>query len=332
MSYANLVSQVCTNNAEEFKRIRDFLCKRNGSFDYSTTGIGWTLHDAVYATDQDSVAFGDYFVAYSPGEDGDQDIYIKVTYASGYINFHPYLYWNNSTHTGVQPASTKNNFTATNSSTVTLWVYGDLDSIIVIGKIGTTYYGSGAGHFPDSQFATDVATSASSVSSGSNVVIGVDAVPSGFVVDRKIYIRDNADVEICTITDIDGTNITVDALSNNYASGCKLQGEVSYYCSESINIFASIFPLISHAGLSSSLHAIDGLSGLSSAVSDGLLGGSITSQLFFSISTSFMGPVKNAFFVNSTGRTSEQTETDNNGVTYRFFSCYSAKNILVKEV
>lgn len=332
MSYANLISQICTDNADEFKRIRDFVCKRNGSYDYSTTGIGWTLHDAVYATDQDSVSFGDYFVAYSPGEDGDQDIYVKITYLSGYISVHAYLYWNNSTHSGVQAATTTNNFTATNSLTATLWVYGDLDCLVFVAKYGTVYYAVSAGHFPDSQFATSVATSAYSVSSGSSVVISVDTVPTGFSVGRKIYIRDNAAVEICEITDISGTDITVDSLSNSYSAGCKLQGEVSTYCSCSINIFSNIYPVISHAGTSSLTHTLDGSSGVSSTTDDGLLGGSVLSSLYFSAASSFMGPVKNAFFVSSSGRTSEQTETDNNGITYRFFSCYSAKNMLVKEV
>ena len=134
MAYANLVSQFCINNSEVFKRVRDFLCKRNGSYDYSSTGIGWTLHDAVYAKDEDAVVFGDYFVAYSPGESGDEDLYVKITYASGFINCHVYLYWNASTHTGVTAAGTANNWTNTNSANAVLWVYGDLDSVILIGK------------------------------------------------------------------------------------------------------------------------------------------------------------------------------------------------------
>lgn len=221
MAYANLISQACTNNAEVFKRARDFLCKRNGSYDYSSTGIGWTLHDAVYATDQDSVAFGDYFVAYSPGEDGDQDLYIKITYASGYINVHSYLYWNNSTHAGVTAATTASNWTNTNSAAATIWVYGDLDGVVFISKYSSTYYAVIAGHCPESSFATGVATSSGAVSSGSNVVVTVDVVPSGFTSGRKIYIRDNANIEIVTISSISGSDITLSSVAASYSSGCK---------------------------------------------------------------------------------------------------------------
>ena len=332
MSYANLVSQVCTNNAEAFKRIRDFVCKRSGSYDYSSTGIGWTLHDAVYATDEDTVAFNDYFVIYSPGEDGDQDIYIKITYISGYINVHTYLYWNNSTHVGVQASITNSNFTATNSTALTLWVYGDLDSLFLVVKDGSTYYAIIAGHCPDSQFATGVATSSGAVSSGSAVVVTVDAVPEGWAAGRKIYIRDTAHVEICTISAISGTDVTLAKVTNSYAAGCKLQGEVSYYCGGSNNVFYSIFPVISHSGATVSQHTLDASSVVGATTNDGLLGGAVTVPIYQSQTTSFIGPLKNVSLVSNSGRTSEQTETDQNGDTYRYFNCYFSKYILVKEV
>lgn len=332
MSAANLIAQACTNNAEAFRRIRDFVCKRNGSYDYSTIGIGWTLHDAVYATDEDTVAFGDYFVVYSPGEDGDQDIYLKITYISGYINVHAYLYWDNSTHTGVQAAITGNNFTATNSTASTLWIYGDLDSLLFLAKYGSVYYATVAGHCPDSQYATTVATSAAAVSSGSSVVVTLDSVPSGFAVGKKIYIRDTAHVEICTITAISGVDITLDALTNSYSAGCKLQGEVSYFCSGTNNIFYTIYPVISHSGATASQHSLDASSAVGATTADGLSGGSVTVPVYQSRADSFLGPLKHVVLVSSSGRTSEGTETDQNWNTYRYFACYSSKNILVREV
>lgn len=332
MAYANLVSQACTNNAEVFKRVRDFLCKRNGSYDYSTTGIGWTLHDAVYAADQDNVAFGDYFVAYSPGEDGDQDLYVKVTYTSGYVNIHIYLYWNNSTHAGVTAASTANNWTNTNSTASTLWVYGDLDSVVFIAKYGTTYYTVISGHCPDSLFATGVATSAASVSSGSGVVVAVDAVPSGWVSGRKIYIRDNANIEIVTISSIDGTNVTISSISASYLAGCKLQGEVSYISTGTAAFLSTHHAVIGHTGAKSMSHVLDAASAVSTTTNDSLAGGSPLTRPFIAATGSLIGPLKNVYMVTTTGRSPEATETVNNLGTFRHFVAYNGKGILVKEV
>ena len=100
MAYANLLEQACTDKEEVFQRLRDFICKRNGTYDYSSTGIGWTLHDAVYATDEDNCASGDYFVIYSAGEGTKEDMYFLVTWATNYINFVAYQSWDNSAHSG----------------------------------------------------------------------------------------------------------------------------------------------------------------------------------------------------------------------------------------
>ena len=67
MAYANLIKQPCNNVAEIFKHCRDFVCRRNGSYDYSTSGIGWSLVDSSYATDEHNPASGDWFVVYSAG-------------------------------------------------------------------------------------------------------------------------------------------------------------------------------------------------------------------------------------------------------------------------
>jgi len=98
---ANLIGLACADKAEAFKRIRDWICKRNGTYDYSVDGLGgWVLHDAVYATDEDTIANNDYFVIRSPGESGDEDLYFQFTYLANYIKIVGYLSWNNSAHTG----------------------------------------------------------------------------------------------------------------------------------------------------------------------------------------------------------------------------------------
>lgn len=331
MAYANLVSQFCTNNSEVFKRFRDFLCRRNGSYDYSLTGIGWTLHDAVYATDEDNVSFGDYFVAYSPGESGKEDIYVKVTYASGFINCHVYLHWNASTHIGVTAAGTANNWTNTNSLNATLWVYGDLDSVVCIGKYAY-YYGVIFGHCPGSQFATEVAISSGTVSSGSNVVVTVDAVPAGWAVGRKIFIRDQVNVEIVTIADITGTSITLSSVAVNYLAGCKLQGDVTYMHSGTNGLIASASLITSHSGSKSVSHTLEPYALPSAVTADGLSGGAALIPIYFSTSTSLIGPVKNMQLRSNSGATAEQTDIDNDGNTYRWFNIFSNKYVSILEV
>ena len=103
MAYANLVNQSCIGFTEEaFQRIRDFICKRNGTYDYSATGIGWTLHDSYYATDEDNCAIGDWFVVKSVGESGDEDLYFKIKWhEADHMSLQGMLYWNAITDTGV---------------------------------------------------------------------------------------------------------------------------------------------------------------------------------------------------------------------------------------
>jgi len=230
MAYRNLISQSCASNTEVFRRFRDFLCKRNnaGYWDYSTSGIGWTLHDAVYAVDENTISNNDYFVAYSRGEDNNQDIYMKCTFIGTGINIAGFLYWNATTHIGTTTYYFAGNWPQVAATAATLWVYGDLDSVVPIAHYNTTTYGSFFGHMPESQFATTVATSSLAVSAGSNVVVALSAVPSGWVVGRKVFIRDNANIERITITNINGVNVTFSSIVASYSAGCKFQGEVSY--------------------------------------------------------------------------------------------------------
>ena len=134
MSYVNLVAQACVTPEECFQRMRDFICRRNGTYDYSTTGIGWTLHDSSYATDEDNLTDGDFIVIYSAGESGDDDMYIKLDYevTTTWAKVTGYLYWNNSTHAGVLPFNTAPYGIFTRGSDHVLYIYGDLSSFSVI--------------------------------------------------------------------------------------------------------------------------------------------------------------------------------------------------------
>ena len=189
MAYKNLIAQSCNNPIETFLRCRDFLCSRVGTYDYSTTGIGWTLHDMYYllggsshyydTTSQDTISINDYFVVKSVGEDGLRQLYFKFTYVSGAINVDGYLYWDNSSHTGYKRYySSSASWTNTLATNNILWVYGDLDKVQLISKYSTTHYPCEIGWCPDSSLSTAVTAHAGSISAGSSVAVTFTSVPA----------------------------------------------------------------------------------------------------------------------------------------------------------
>jgi hypothetical protein len=194
MAYKNLVSQNCVGFTEEvFQRIRDFICKRNGTYDYSTTGIGWTLHDSYYATDEDNCAIGDWFVIKSVGESGNEDMYYRFKWhEADHMSVYGMLYWNAATDTAYQTFGTDvlDILFADDDAAVVLWIYGDLDHFSIVTKPASVYYAASAGRTVNLLYDDTVATCAGALSSGSDISITVDAVPSEWAVDRYLFIRD----------------------------------------------------------------------------------------------------------------------------------------------
>lgn len=236
----NLVNTLCVDKKEFFCRLRDFICKRNGTYDYSSIGIGWTLHDSSYAADEDNPAVNDWFVIYSPGENGKEDLYFRFKWVLNYISVNGFLFWNQSTNTGVHQYSSANNFYLTeDSSNPELSIYGDLDSVIFTETIIQTYdYLSFCGKLIKNIYDNTIATSADAVASGTDVSIAVDAVPSSWTVGRKIYIRDDANIKIITIKTISGSVVTAD-IPVAFSAGCKLQGDIGYAVTNQSNSFSS---------------------------------------------------------------------------------------------
>lgn len=223
---ANLISQVCSGGTGEiFKRIRDFLCKRNGSYDYSTTGIGWTLHDSSYATVETAPAVNDWYVVKSNGEDGDRDLYYRIKWTSAAnLTVEGYLYWNNVTHTGVSLFSNAENIFGISSGTIILWIYGNLNYFLPITKVSSSYYGQYSGLLNKTWGNTTVARTISAVVSGLNRTIPLDVLPTtDWDVGKKIFIRDNNHAELITITYRDNILKEIKAnLTYSYNSGAKL--------------------------------------------------------------------------------------------------------------
>ncbi len=237
MAYANIVNQACTNKQEVFARFRDFLCKRNGTYDYSTTGIGWTLWDSSYAVDEDNTQVNDWFVIYSPGETGDDDIYIKITWTNGYIIWAGYLAWDPSTHAGTTSFHWANGaniiMAEAMGNTQPIYIYGDLNMIAFVWEnTSTVDYGSWIGKVqPMYEFIvpTTLTTNTGALTAGSDVVIGfASTIPDTWIVGNDLYIRTTHTNDISTskleqvrVKARTTTSITVD-LVDSYTTDSKI--------------------------------------------------------------------------------------------------------------
>jgi len=241
VAYKNLINQLCLDKTEMFCRIRDFICKRNGTYDYSTDGIGWTLWDSVYAVDEDNPQIGDYFVITSAGESGNEDLYFKFEWTSGAFRVRGFQSWDPSTHAGSARyfANVDNYYALETISNIYLNIRGDLDFLISHYKLTTNDHrvvSFGAIESAVSGVDRTIATCASALSAGSDVSITVDSVPASWEVGREIFIRtvhtDNmatVEMETITIKTLVGNTITAD-LVDNYTAGSKLCVFVDYIC------------------------------------------------------------------------------------------------------
>lgn len=261
MAYKNLYAQVCTDKQEFVQRFRDFVCARNGTYDYSTTGIGWTLIDSVYAVDEDNMAVNDYFVIYSPGENGGQDLYFKCAWVLNYIKVSGYLSWDPATHTGslINYATASNLYSIEATVNAELSVYGDLD-MIMGNWDGKTLAYSYSCHFGAllpgySDLDDTVLNTTGAVSSGSDVVLTMDGtLPAAWVEDAEVFIRTThrspittTKIEKVVIKAVSGVTITVD-LVNDYTTAAAVSSHVGYYCADSYQHLAASRTLISASG------------------------------------------------------------------------------------
>lgn len=257
MAYANLVSVICGDKIEFFCRIRDFICKRNGTYDYSSTGIGCTLHDSSYATDEDNPIIDDWFVIKSDGEGGKDDLYFRFKWVSGYIQIHGFQVWDNFAHSGVNQYYTGSNFTVLDTGALTLFIYGDLDEVVVINKLSTTDYracsfGKGDPGWADQ--SEEIATCSTQLIAGTDVSISLDSVPSYWVPGREIYIRtthndniSNVYIEKTELKTVSSGSVTAD-LSNSYVAGSALSDFVGYFITGSNQWASTMYVLIGENG------------------------------------------------------------------------------------
>lgn len=344
MAYANIVKISCADKKEAFCRMRDFICKRAGTYDYSATGIGWTLHDSSYAVDEDNPAINDWFVIYSAGENTDEDLYIRIKWSSGYISYNGFQSWDAATHAGANQFSTSTSMqTVAESAAPYLWVYGDLYAVssIIWLTAGTDVRTANFGKAikPWVNLDDEVANCSSTLTAGSDVSIVVDVVPAGWAADREIYIRtthnnDTSTVKIekTTIKTLSGTTITAD-LANSYTANSKLSDHVGYYC-QSGAAFGSVSLLISPSGVIPGTAVIAYNSAVAGTNNDpgGYEGRWGLAEVGQSSSHGYFGVTKYVYKVVTGALALEDILEDIDGTQYRYFKTYSNTYHVFKEV
>lgn len=334
MAYANLVSLTCADKAEFFKRLRDFICKRNGSYDYSTTGIGWILHDSSYAVDEDNPAVNDWFVISSVGESGRDTLYFQIKWVSGYIAVRGWLYWNNSTHAGVQNYyASENSFVLPDSiNEPQLSIYGDLDYVFFAETAATNCYSGAFGKLQSCYETETIAHATADITAGSDVSITIDvAIPSDWKAGRGLFIWNSAGIEKTTIKTVDtGTQtITVD-LTNSYSGTVKLSRFLSYIQTTTVSLTSYL--LINKAG--TKLYSIGApIFSASVANYDSFDNAYWLADIIFDKIGGVHGKIKNMrSFANIAPLSHKDVLIDNDNVQWRCLVLNSSKYVAVKEV
>lgn len=334
MAYRNLIG-LAVSGTDFFKALRDFLCSRNS---YSATGIGWTLHDAVYAVDENTISANDYFVIYSAGENGKEDFYFRFKFssASSLLYVSSYLYWNATTHAGVNQINSEAFLLTGVSGSDKLWIYGNLDHFIIVHFNGTSYYAPYFGKCDDLAFDDTVAICSGALSSGTDVTIAVDTVPVSWFIGMPLFIRDNANIKKITIKTLVGNTITAD-LPVSFSAGAKLRGDHSQIFSHINEMAGFYYGLISHDGNSGGtalyLTAVT-QSWQNNVIPDVMYNETATAKylLYDNSPDGYYGTLKDVWAIASTGRTAEEVLTDRNGNLYRYFPLYSNKPSIIREV
>lgn len=350
MAYRNLVAQACTSKNEFYCRFRDFLCSRNGTYaDYTATGMGWTLHDAVYAVDEDNCQINDYFVVHSPGEGGNDDIYIRVLWVSASFNFLGYVSWNPTTHAGstsyrYNTSGVGINIAQTDVS-ISAYIYGDLDQFIIMhDNTATDYYIATCGrlHPMYSNLSADITTCSGYISAGTDVSITVAAAPSTWYVGTDLFIRTTHTNDIATvrlektrIKTIIGNDITVD-LTNSFTSNSKLSEMVGYYAHGGVNFMSTLYHLVDNDGaLNQNAAFVFNDTVVVSSVNPDYLSDQIALYPLHAINPKgLFGMLKNLYYtpIHNAEFTHLDVLATDEGTEYRCFKVTTTKYIAIKEV
>lgn len=333
MSYASLINVASASNQESFQRIRDFLGKRNGTYDYSASGIGWTLHDSSYAVSGDTLTAGDWVVFTSAGESGRQALYVQFVYQATYIKMQGWLYWNSATHAGVRQLGSSSNTIYTPSGACTLWVLGDLDAFYVANTNGTTNYLVGCGCIKpgDGLYDNTIAIAPAAVSTGTSVVVPVDVVPAAWRPGQKLYHWDTANINIVTVEAVGASSVTLASVSSSKLAGSRLAGDVCVFCSTNSN-FANLSAIADRStGAVTTVTSYYYAPGSVITVqTDGLNGRRPTEPIYLYASGMAFGVLPHIVLTNNTGTAQGASYTAHDGVSYRMLRTGSS-SYLVRE-
>lgn len=237
--YKNLISVTCASAVEVYRHVLDFITARNGIADYSTSGLGWILHDSRFSVNRDSPTVDDWAVITSPGENGRQALYYRLLYstlANSIIRTRAGLSWNATSNAWVSGFPTADQSSGPTSGTAfAVWIYGDLDHINIIIGNGSINYGRAFGLLDGTPHSAEVALTTAAVSAGSNVVIPLDVVPPAWTLGDTLYVRSAASIEQVTLAALGAGQITVAALGNTYGAGSAVAGDYAPFVSYSSN-------------------------------------------------------------------------------------------------
>lgn len=342
MAYKNLINVSCASTAEVFRHVKDWLGSRNGIANYSTTGLGWTLHDSYFATNADSVAINDWVVLSSSGEDGKRGLYYRILFASlanSILQTRGGLYWNAATDAWVSALATADQANGpTTGSTFSLYIYGDLNAFTIIIGDGSAWFARHFGAAAETLYSDTPVLTTSSVTAGSSVSVPVGTVPATWAVGQAVIIRDNAAIERTTIISKTGSAITVN-LANSYASGAMVAADYSVLCTNGNFSLTNFHTQIGRGGAvapTATVNARLQTDLLNDPDPDQLNSAYYTQPVRISLGTGtnvigYYGQLRNILVVSSTGITAGSTHTDDTGATWRAFPIGSY-TYLFKEV
>jgi hypothetical protein len=242
MVWAGVPVNTSANSRVTACHMRDFLCKRNGTFDYSATGIGWTLVDSSYAIDEDNFSINDWFVISSTGENGNERLFFKIQLAAtAGLRVFGYLNWDPVTHTGTAEYGGTAEWCYMGSTAHYFFMGGDLDSFYLGWTLVTNGWqaagSSYAGWFGKYISPIDqgpVAPSNGPFTAGTDRTLTIpDATLRTFKLNNYLVIYDETKVERIRVKTNNGVNQITADLANNYAATAKLRSCLPYMMNNS---------------------------------------------------------------------------------------------------
>jgi len=223
-------SSVIASAQEGFIFMRDFMLSRNGSMgDFTSTGLGWTEHDAVYTGTEAAPEVNSYIVGKFTV--GGCSWYCKFLYSSTtkfIVQF--YFDWNNSTHTPVGTYyCSKDMLDGVADDMNKLYLFGDDTYMTYAVRSGGNLWYFGSFGLPigfgiAGNIIEPLATTEAITGGGSQEVSLYDTLVDSLVVGQIVFVTGVSSsvvyAEAVEITAINaGTNTITGVFVNAYDSG-----------------------------------------------------------------------------------------------------------------